>query len=105
MYALVVTSHPPHREALPLVGYEVPSVVAVSNSLISVNCRIRSAAAAGLSRRRSSSQLCVVQRTGRLLTIARDERHRRTAIEQRHSGIDLLLTNAERFRDPPMNGC
>jgi len=32
-------------------GHEVPSMVAVSNSLISVNCRIRSAAAAGLSRR------------------------------------------------------
>jgi hypothetical protein len=31
MSALVVTSRPPHREALPLVGYEVPSVVAVSN--------------------------------------------------------------------------
>jgi hypothetical protein len=40
MYALVITSRPPHREALPLAGHEVPSVVAVSNSLISVNCRM-----------------------------------------------------------------
>jgi len=36
MYALVFTSRPPHRKALPLVGHEVPSVVAVSNSLIRV---------------------------------------------------------------------
>ena len=42
---------PVSRQALRtlLVSYEVPSVVEVSNSLISVNCRIRSAAAAGLS--------------------------------------------------------
>jgi cold shock CspA family protein len=29
------------------------------------------------------------QRTGSLLTIARDERHRRTTIEQSHGGFDL----------------
>jgi acyl-CoA synthetase (AMP-forming)/AMP-acid ligase II len=36
MYGLVFTSHAPHRKALPLFGHEVPSVVAVSNSLIRV---------------------------------------------------------------------
>ena len=51
------------------------------------------------------AQLRVVQRAGRLLAIARDERHRRTTIEQSHGGFDLLLANAERFRDLPMNGC
>jgi hypothetical protein len=35
------------------------------------------------------------------LTIAGDERHRRTTIEQGHGGFDLLLANAERFRYLP----
>ena len=51
------------------------------------------------------AQLCVVQRAGCLLAIARNKRHRRTTIEQRHGGFDLLLANTERFRDLPMNRC
>src|ERR1700719_4392205 len=51
------------------------------------------------------AQLRVVQRARRLLTIARDEWHRGTTVEQSHGGFDLLFTNAEHFRDLPTNGC
>src|SRR5205814_1264314 len=50
------------------------------------------------------TQLRVVQPTGSLLAIARDKRHRRATIEQRHGGFDLLLANAKRFCYLPGNG-
>ena len=46
------------------------------------------------------AQLRVVERAGGLLAIARDERHRRAAVEQRDGGIDLRLAHAELFGDP-----
>ena len=51
------------------------------------------------------AQLRVVERTGNLLAIARDERHRRAAIEQLHGRLDLLLTDAELFRDLSIDIC
>ena len=41
------------------------------------------------------AQLRVVERAGRFLAIARDERHRRAAVEQGDRGLDLLLADAE----------
>ena len=45
------------------------------------------------------AQLRIVERAGRLLAIAGDERHRGAAVEQRHGGLDLLRAHAELFRD------
>src|SRR5262249_34945606 len=50
------------------------------------------------------AQLRVVERAGRLLAIAGDERHRRAAIEQHHRGGDLLLADVELLRDLSVNG-
>ncbi len=51
------------------------------------------------------AQLRVVQRSGRLLAIARDERHRRPAVDERHGGVDLGLANAELAGDLLMDRC
>ena len=49
------------------------------------------------------AQLRVVERAGRFLAIAGDERNRRAAVEQRHGGCDLLLADAKFLRDPLVN--
>src|SRR5690349_6895557 len=41
------------------------------------------------------AQLRVVERAGRLLAVAGDERNRRAAVEQLHGGADLLGAHAE----------
>ena len=46
----------------------------------------------------------MIERAGRLLAIASDERHRRAAVEQRHRGCDLLLTDGKFPRDLSVNG-
>ena len=49
------------------------------------------------------AQLRVVERARRFLAIAGNEWNRRTAVEQRHSGCDLLLADAKFLRDPSVN--
>ena len=51
------------------------------------------------------AQLRVVERAGDFLAVARDERHRGAAVEQRHRRLDLLLPNAKLLRNLPMNIC
>ncbi len=51
------------------------------------------------------AQLRVVERAGDFLAVARNERHRGAAVEQRHRRLDLLLANAEFLRNLPMNIC
>ena len=51
------------------------------------------------------AQLRVVERAGRLLAVARNERHRCAAVEQRNRRLDLLLAHAELFGDLSMNVC
>ena len=50
------------------------------------------------------AQLRVIERAGRFLAIAGDERHGRAAVEQRHRGRDLLVADAEFLRDLSVNG-
>ena len=49
------------------------------------------------------AQLRVVERAGDFLAVARHERNRRAAIEQRHRRLDLLLADAEFLRNLSMN--
>ncbi|EPH45800.1 hypothetical protein STRAU_1161 [Streptomyces aurantiacus JA 4570] len=50
------------------------------------------------------AQLRVVERLRRLLAVARDEGHRRPAVEQVHGGLHLPLPYAEFFGDPAFDG-
>ncbi len=51
------------------------------------------------------AQLRVVERAGDFLAVARDERHRGAAVEQRHRRLDLLFADAKFFRNLPINVC
>jgi hypothetical protein len=49
--------------------------------------------------------LRVVERAGDFLAVARNERNRCAAVEQRDRRLDLLFTHAELFGDLSMNVC
>ena len=51
------------------------------------------------------AQLRVVERAGGFLAVARHERNRGAAVEQRHRRLDLLFANAEFFRNLPIDVC
>ncbi len=50
------------------------------------------------------AQLGVVEPAGRLLTVARDERHGRAAVEQSHGRSDLVFADVEFLGDPLVHG-
>ena len=51
------------------------------------------------------AQLRIVEPAGDFLAVARDERNRGAAVEQRHRRLDLLLANAELFRNLSIDVC
>ncbi len=51
-----------------------------------------------------SAQLGVVETAGRLLTVTRDERHGRAAVEQSHGRGHLVFADVEFLGDPPVHG-
>ena len=51
------------------------------------------------------AQLRIVEPAGDFLAVARHERHRGAAVEQRYRRLDLLLANAKLFRNLSVDIC